>query len=273
MAGYYPDEDSLPGTIQARNDTERWIYRQVFNQIYRRWRAYGRHTEAESFEEAESQALQALAINAAHPPTVKRPIPKIIHRVVPVKTDPQTEVWWELFGDIHYEWEMKTWRDPLNPEEFPITRHLWRKVQNGAQLADLVRLEVLLKYGGIYVDSDIEPVRHLEPFLETGAFAAWEDARVVPNAVMGASPGHPAIAAALDLMLVRVPGPTWWAGPGVTTALFPARDDVVCFEEETFYPVHYNDPERDRKFAEFKMDDHPNTFGIHWYAGSWLKKK
>ena len=118
-------------------------------------------------------------------------------------------------------------------------------MRNGAQFADLIRLEALIRWGGVYVDQDVEPLRPLDVLLYVPAFAAWEDANSVPNAVMGAVPEHPAMLACLELMISRLPGDTWQSGPGVLTACLPGRSDVLLLPPGSFYPVHYRDPDRD----------------------------
>lgn len=201
-------------------------------------------------------------------------IPRILHRVVPERTTPEVEAYWEEFARLHPDWELRTHRDPLDPAEWPETSDHWSDCANGAQLADLIRLEALLRWGGIYVDSDCEPFRSLEPLVPLSAFAAWEDERCVPNAVMGAVPGHPAIRACLDLALSRIPGPTWPAGPGVTTEILPGRSDVLLFPPGTFYPVHYRDAARAALMDDPRLADRqPWAFLLHRYAYSWRDEK
>jgi hypothetical protein len=161
-----------------------------------------------------------------------------------------------------------THRDPLNPDEWPLTAPSWPKCTTGAQLAGLIRLEALYRFGGVYVDSDCEPYRSLEPLLPLRAFAAWEDAKVVPDAVLGAEPEHPAIRACLDLALRKLKAGAWASGPGVTTAILPRRSDVTVLPPGVFYPYHYNEKQR-------RGEDHakaqPWAFLAHHWAGSWLE--
>lgn len=220
-------------------------------------------------------ATRALRDTAA-PSFEHRPvgIPRILHRVVPVETSAVVEGYWDDFARLHPEWTLMTHRDPLDPAAWPETSHKWGAVSTGAQLADLVRLEALLRWGGVYVDSDVEPWRPLDPLLPLSAFAAWEDHRTVPNAVIGAVPGHPAIRACLDLAISRIPGDVWPAGPGVTTEILVGRPDVLLLPPGSFYPVHYRDPDRDAKMkAVLTERENPWAFGIHHYAGSWLEEK
>lgn len=250
-----------PTAKEGRPGTETWSRNSAKGQRYR----------AAIGDRAAIRALQAEGRPTA---AVAAGIPPILHRVVAERRDPEHERCWRAFGTMHPDWTLMTHRDPLVPADWPLTSGKWPKVENGAQLADLVRLEALLRWGGIYVDADVEPWRPLDPLLSLKAFAAWEDERVVPNAVMGAVPGHPAIRACLELMLERIPGPTWEAGPGVTTAILPGRDDVLLLPPGSFYAVHYRDPDRDRLMADSKTKVHnPWGFVLHRYEGSWLKKE
>ena len=150
--------------------------------------------------------------------------------------------------------------------------------------ADVTRLECLWKLGGVYVDTDVEPVRNLEPLLAqvraAGATAfvvwsphPWHGRRLVSNAVLGATPGHPWIAKAMAglplsvaqhphrfLALQTVHYLTPLLGPltrGVT------EDGVVVLPPETFFPRSI--PDRD-KSRPVRVE--PTTYGVHHWAHS-----
>lgn len=214
------------------------------------------------------RALQAGDPNPVVEIRERENIPRILHRTVPVETSAEVEGWWAAFEKLHPGWTLLTHRDPLDPAEWPLTARAWGQCTSGAQLAGLIRLEALYRWGGIYVDSDVQPYRSLEPLLSLRAFAAWEDDKVVPDAVVGAEPEHPAIKACLDLALRRIRKGAWASGPGVTTQVLPRRSDVLLLPPGSFYPVHYRDPERDRKMPSWQSE--PWTFALHHYHGSWL---
>ncbi|MGH7533990.1 MAG: galactosyltransferase-related protein, partial [Gemmatimonadales bacterium] len=86
-------------------------------------------------------------------------IPRILHRVVPEISPPESELWWLQFAALHPDWTLMTHRDPLQPADWPLTARYWTKCRTGAQLAGLVRLEALWRWGGVYVDQDVEPYR------------------------------------------------------------------------------------------------------------------
>lgn len=196
-------------------------------------------------------------------------IPRILHRTVPARTDADVEAWWDHFRMLHPGWELMTHRDPLEPATWPETGDLWARCQSGAQKAGLIRLEALWRWGGIYVDSDVEPYRSLDPLLQLPGFAGWEDAKVVPDAVLGAEPGHPAVRLMLDRAraAIEAGAKAWDSGPGVTTATLPGRSDWLLLPPGSFYPYHYSEKKTRRR------DDHraeqPWAFVAHHWHHSW----
>lgn len=192
-------------------------------------------------------------------------IPRLIWRTVPEQTTDEVETFWLRIVELHPDWRCVTMRDPLDEAMFPMTAQHWHRCSKGAQLAGLVRLELLYRYGGVYLDSDVELYQPLDPLRYCRAFAAWEDARTVPDAVIGCVPRHPAIALALDVAIDSLEGGPWASGPGALTAVFPGREDVLLLPPASFYPYHYS--ERHRRHEDHRA---PYTFGAHHWAASWL---
>lgn len=195
-------------------------------------------------------------------------IPRVLHRTVPEKTSDEVETFWRRAVELHPSWVAHTWRDPLDPADWPETGDLWERCSSGAQRAGLIRLEALWRYGGIYIDSDVELYRPLDPLLDVGGFAAWEDAKVVPDAVLGARPGHPALAVMLEAArrAILAGAGAWKSGPGVTTSVLPGRPDWLLLPPASFYPYHYTEKHR-------RHEDHatanPFAFGAHHWHHSW----
>lgn len=203
-------------------------------------------------------------------------IPARLIRTVPKNTTAEVEAFWSGAQRLHPRWDTVTYRDPIDPGIFPITSPHWEKCTSGAQFAGLVRLEALYGTGGIYLDSDVELFRPLDSLRACSAFAAWEDDEVIPDAVLGAEPHHPAILACLELALERLNSDTtdwrtgpgaWGTGPGVTTTALPDRPDVLVLPPGSFYPVHYS---QKNHLTRLKPD--PWTFGVHHWHGSWVPK-
>lgn len=195
-------------------------------------------------------------------------------RCVPKETTDQVELWWDQACALHPRWEHLTLRDPLDPSDFPLTSEYWGHCKNGAQLAGLVRLETIIG-SGVYIDSDIEVLRPLDDLLNHHAFAAYEDAEIVPDAMFGAEANHPAILACLELAIERINSDSidwrtgngaWSTGPGVFTTVLPGRADVTLLDRDSFYPYGYW--EKHRASEDFSLN--PNTYAVHRWAASWL---
>jgi mannosyltransferase OCH1-like enzyme len=196
-------------------------------------------------------------------------IPKVIHRTVPKDTSARIESFWKSIRKLHPDWDLLTWREPLDPSDFPLTSGLWDRCESGAQKADIVRLELLVTHGGIYVDADVQGLRPFTSLLSSGAFAAWEDNTTIPNAVMGCEAGHPAFVEMLEVASGKLAAgaATWHIGPGTTTPVLKDRDDVLLLPPGSLYPYHYLEMRRKRE--QFRVTE-PWAFCVHHWHGSWL---
>ncbi len=195
-------------------------------------------------------------------------IPGRLIRTVPEATTPQVEAWWDAACALHSTWDHLTFRDPIDPGQFPRSSPHWASCPTGAQRAGLVRLEALWNWGGFYLDSDVELYRPLTSLQGCRIVAGYEDPGVIPDAVIAASAGHSLISAALDLAIERLPRGPWDSGPGVTTELFAGNPDVLTLPPGSFYPYHYtrkHDVDVDRVRRE-----NPWAFGAHHWHASWL---
>ncbi len=208
---------------------------------------------------------EARQVVAGVPPS-ETVIPRILHRTVPAETTDEVEGFWRKTQALHPGWEFRTYREPVDPADFPLTSDLWPRCQNGAQKAGLIRLEALFTHGGVYLDSDCEPFRSLEPLLHLQAFAAWEDETTVPDAVLGAKAGHPAFEEMIAKARSAIEGgaDAWLSGPGVTTETLPNRPDVLVLPPGAFYPHHYL--EKNQAGARTSC---PWVFVEHRWAHSW----
>lgn len=189
-------------------------------------------------------------------------IPRIFHRVVPEVVPARFEAFWERFQELHPGWEFITWRDPLDSTDWELG-FLHERCTAGAQLAGLVRLEVIWRHGGVYVDMDTEPLRSFEPLLDNECFFGTEDGVILTDAIFGAMQGHGGIRACIDRFLNGFwhPNPSV-TGPRHTTAVLSGRPDVTVLPKDAFYPYLWTEPERaDEEF--------PNSYALHRWNHSW----
>lgn len=176
------------------------------------------------------------------------------------------------------EYEFKLW----NEENFNIESNNWCKEaykhKKYAFVADYVRLEVLYKYGGIYLDTDIKMYKTLNPFLSNHAFMGFERDDVLSMGVMGFHKSDPIIKELLDYynqpfrldIISKLE-----SNANVTTAYLSAHYGLTRDNKEQtvggihVYPKTYFNPMD--YFGNW--DKSKNTICCHLYMGSWLPEE
>lgn len=194
-------------------------------------------------------------------------IPRRLIRCVPETTTELVEGWWAKWRKLHPGWEHVTIRDPIDPARFPLTGHLFSSCVHGAQVAGLVRLEAVHSTGGVYVDSDVEPLRPIDDLLHHPCFIGTEDGTHLTDAMFGAEREHPGIGECLR-RVVTMPmtdGPQA-TGPLNTTACLSGRDDVTVLAARMLYPYSYL--ERGRASPDWAAE-FPDSYAVHHWAFSW----
>lgn len=196
-------------------------------------------------------------------------IPRILHRTLPAKPDPDVERIWGTVVANTDGWERRTYQSPRDPAGWPMTGHLFGLCRDRAEESDLVRLEELWKQGGVYVDSDMELTRPLDWVREYGCVTGWEDGTYLGMAFIAAEPEHPAIGDLLDVFMRHVEAQVERSTlPIIATRTWVGRDDVTIMPRKALYPYHvgHNPHDAGRDWA---LD--PEVYAIHRWHGSWLK--
>lgn len=194
-------------------------------------------------------------------------IPKIIHFAVPKKTTPDQDRVIARARELHPTWEIKVWQDPVDSANFKL-RDYHEKINSGAQLADLIRLDAVYLHGGIYLDSDVFLQRDLSPLLDQDNFFCSEDGQNLTNAVFAATPRHALISELIEDLLDNEPD--WHDPPNITTGpvffsrILKWQNNVTLLPRETFYPYNWD---------EDPVTPPDTCYGIHEWAGSWVAEK
>ena len=146
-------------------------------------------------------------------------IPKVIHQIwlgsaVPRKLKRYSESW----RRHHPDWEFRIWTDREVADFDFATRPLFDEAECWGQKSDLLRVEILNRVGGVYVDFDYLSYKPIDLLVERYDFfttlkyiftahlgwpAVWPDPIVACNSLMGTRPGHPILSAYLDLVTAR----------------------------------------------------------------------
>lgn len=232
------------------------------------------------------------------PPDSKRPInfsiPNRIHFIwlgtpIPPRVNAVIGSW----KRCHPEWEIMVWTD-LEIANFPWSnlrlQSAFMRAETLAEKADILRLEILYKFGGIYSDTDVICLKSFHGLVTNGLtfFAGLELNFVSPNhknplyigtAIMGAIKGSPIIKYCLDHYRTHEEAPTLnliiRAGPELMSRACQEalksldKESILVLPCSYLFPLPY-------KYKWIPMKEVLNFISseslcIHLWDKSWLK--
>src|SRR2546429_4401108 len=114
-------------------------------------------------------------------------IPRIFHRIW-LGTEPMPPEY-VAFGNTwlahHPGWTMHTWTDAFIPKLH--NDSAFRRSTALSGKANILRYEILLRHGGVYIDTDFECLRNIEPLLhDVSCFVGLQSPELANNAILGA---------------------------------------------------------------------------------------
>lgn len=201
-------------------------------------------------------------------------IPKTLHHVwVGGPVPAHLAAWRDGWLDLHPGWECRLWHEREIDELGLVNRRLFDDAERiagryaGQLRSDVARYEILAACGGVYVDFDCEARRPFDDLLDVPAFVGWEVPDVwANNAVIGAVPGHPFLAALIERLPANVARhrgsrPNVLSGPRFLTPILADFPDVTIHAREAFYP--YGHDELDRAGEPF-----PSSWCVHHWQNT-----
>ncbi len=206
-------------------------------------------------------------------------IPKIIHycwfgrKPKPELAEKCIKSWKKFCPDFEIlEWNEENFDVSAAPQ---YVRQAYES-KRWAFVSDFVRLKALTEMGGIYMDTDVEVVKPLDPYLKHQAFAGFERINGVQTGLLACEKGFPLF---LDFLkhydtasfLKEDGSPDITTNVEVLTNLCQSRglvfndkfqvvDGLAIYPREFFCPVD---------FETEKLHRTRKTVTIHWFAGSW----
>jgi inositol phosphorylceramide mannosyltransferase catalytic subunit len=186
-------------------------------------------------------------------------IPRIFHQIW-IGPDPLPDeflAYQDTWRSRHPDWELRFWTDANLPDGLRRPES-YEQLRSPVERADILRLEVVWRFGGVYVDADFECLRSIEPLIgDADFFIGRAKPGRVNNALFGAVAGHPILAHALDELRPReFYGYEMEAGPKFLDRMLAAHEDEVLFlEPDIFYAAT---PEAKR-----------TAYALHHAARSW----
>ena len=205
-------------------------------------------------------------------------IPKIIHycwfgrKPLPNTAVKCIESWKKFLP----EYEIKVWNeDTFDVRSCDYVREAY-EAKKWAFVTDYVRLYVLVSCGGVYMDTDVEVKKSLDPFLDYRAFSGFQTDTEIPTGIMACEKGFPLF----DELLHNYDGRRFKLEDGtfdmhtnveaiteaclerglVLNNTFQVIDGFALFPKQVFCAKDY-------KTRELEITE--DTVTIHHFAGSW----
>ena len=175
------------------------------------------------------------------------------------------------------EFSVKRWDESNIDFDAPFIRRTYR-LGYWARISDYVRLDVLRRFGGVYLDVDVKVIRSFSSMLNHKCFVGLTPDGDICNAVIGAEPGHWLMEEALSEIRRNMTGlekinPS--AGPEVITKILRNAAghlvsssgyyfrNVYVAPSEYFYPYGWRE-----LFTEECIT--ASTISIHLWGSSWF---
>ena len=201
-------------------------------------------------------------------------IPRVFHHIWPGSDviPEQVERLRDTWRDHHPGWELRLWT--ISDLGWLENQALFDRATSYAQKADIARYEVIRRFGGVYLDTDMECLRPIDELIteDLSFFAGVEASGFINISMFGSIPGHPLLdqviaALPVSCLMNRHFGVNMQTGPGLLTSVirqhgWESQPGVRIFPPAFFYPYDWTEP--------WRRSEHFRTaFAAHHWGRSW----
>ena len=200
-------------------------------------------------------------------------IPRVFHRVWIGGPMPEEYVrYGERWLELHPGWTMRTWGEgDLDVVE---DRGLFDRLTPVSAKSNLLRYSVLWRHGGVYLDTDFEPIRNIEDLLIGEQMVVGEEfPGLICNAFIASVPGHPALRLSIDAAAESFDSQPdlispYRTGPhhftrSIQRAVATTGCAVTVLPRDLLYPYNYE--QHDLPAVTF-----PGSAAVHRWAQTWV---
>lgn len=145
-----------------------------------------------------------------------------------------------------------------------------------AFVSDYARLYVLVKYGGVYMDTDVEVIKNIDAFLNNHAFSGFEKEDAIPTGIMACEKDFPLFGQLLsdyDNRHFSLPNGEYDMSTNVeaiTSHLLKKglilNNTLQVIDGFALYPKDFFCP---KNYETGKIEITENTCTIHHFSASW----
>lgn len=206
-------------------------------------------------------------------------IPKTIHYVwlgdtMPSELTEYVSTWKALLPDYSFvRWSMDNWK---NEKEYPFVKKCLEN-QMYAHASDVIRMDVLYSYGGIYLDTDVSLHQSFDSLLESPLFIGRIYRNLLGTAVIGSEKNNRVIGEILEMykhLTIEdvLSGNRFDTNNSTLTYFF--LDQYSEFKLENINQTMKDGTNIYKKeYFEQPSLDKTTNFAVHHYMGSWRKNR
>ena len=170
-----------------------------------------------------------------------------------------------------------------NEDNLDISSHLYSRQAYEAKAwafaTDYFRLWIVYTHGGIYLDTDVEIIKPLDPLLENKAFMGFEEEDKIASGLgFGAEAGSPFLAENMKIYEAlafrnedgtynRLPAPEYSTKVAMAHGLTKDDGKIQQVLDLTCYPREYFSP---KDYFTGRLHVTKNTYSIHHYDSTWF---
>lgn len=214
-------------------------------------------------------------------------IPKILHLTNKVLSGTHEFILNE-WSRLNPEFEIRFYNDKINENfirnYFSQYYDIFDKIPNTISKIDFIRLLYLYKFGGVYVDCDVLPLKSIDTLLNISEIVLFKENGkyfnqdyIISNAVIFATPNHTFIKKLIDEIILNVENlnSNWndirqiieLSGPLLFHKCYNEyenKNQIMLLDEKYFNPMtHYE------LKSGFISEDIGYSYGVHLFEGSW----
>lgn len=186
----------------------------------------------------------------------------------------------EIWHSLCPEYQIIEWNETnFDVESVPYVREAYEK-RKWAFVSDYARLYALKKYGGIYLDTDVEILKPLDALLYNKAFIGAESKYSICTAVIGAEKDASFIGELMSLYdgihfvnkqkIDLTPNSQRVFEYLISVYDYKETSSPIKYENCTLYPKDYFSP---INCYTYEQEITQNTYCVHQFAGTWKNKR
>ncbi len=199
-------------------------------------------------------------------------IPKIIHYIW-LGGRPKsklTEICINSWNRVLSDYQIKEWNESNIDLDGLCEKNAFLKkcveLKLWAFVSDYLRLLVLYREGGIYLDTDVEALRPYDELLSNRVFMGYEDGGYIGTAVIGAEKGNALIKRLLDFYDEEIWNVDFFNNPIIFRYIM--EKEPKAFQECKLCDQSYFSPYVPGKNYAGTIEN-SETYSIHWYTANW----